>query len=353
MKPKVLFFFNDLNCTGAEILLFNFIKELNRRQSVEIGIVALKEGGELVSQVPSNIPIFYFEQSFNWKDKVDFKLGKDVLKSRLSKIYHKFPANIFYFNTIAQAGLLRFSKEFPVKNIFHVHELLYNFEFEKAENIHLIFETIDHLICSSTLVKNIFDKIFRNKITVINSVIKELASTTPLLNSKKSEKIKIISSGTICYNKGADTFLEIAQLLPKDRYEFIWLGKFLESGFSEILNLKNQEGNWVKYIQTKSPDEYISLLNSADIFISLSRSESMGLVMMEAISLGIPVIASNSGGAGLLVNNQNGKIVYDNRPEVFAQTIQDFSLEDFAKTNSVNLPFSYEEEFAKFEKLFS
>ncbi len=355
MNSKVLFFMNNLNRTGSETLLFNFILDVDKTKKIDIGIVLIEKGGELVSEIPSHIPIYYLNTSFSISDKLSFHLGVDIIGNRLKKIQKDYGANSWYFNTIANLNLLKYKPNFMVDTFVHVHELLYNFESLHTNEFKLLLENCDHLIACSPLVQQIFTPYFTKKISVINSTIDQqrlqnlLAKTSPLT----STKIRIISSGTICYRKGTDLFYEVAALLPKDKFECIWLGNFADNAFAEVIKSKNTHTNQIQFFHTETEKEYLQLVKSASIFVSTSREESMGLVMLEAAAFGVPIIALNSGGAELIVNGSNGQICYDARPEKIAQMILDMSshLSDFQ--NNGTIPFTYQEEFQKFVSLFT
>jgi glycosyltransferase involved in cell wall biosynthesis len=321
MANKLLFFVNNLNRTGSETLILNFINDLNEQNHSEIGIVLLKKGGDLVPEIAPNIPVFYLDLEFTLTEKLLFHSGIDVIGNKLAKIHYQFPATMWYFNTINHVSLLKYKTRFNCKAFVHVHELIYNFESANLEDFSTLMEQTDHLIACSELVKNLFSPYFKKPITVINSTIdsEKIAQFNRNKSNKLPSKIKVISSGTICHRKGTDIFYEVAQLLQNEEFEFIWYGKPNQTAFSEIIRLKNEETNSVQFVQTKSREEYLNLFSQADVFLSTSREESMGLVLMEAIALEIPILATNSGGSTLIINDQVGEICQDLRPEIIAQ----------------------------------
>ena len=153
--------------------------------------------------------------------------------------------------------------------------------------------------------------------------------TQPIKN-----KIKIIGSGTICQVKGVEIFAETSKLFDPAKYEFVWIGNWSKTGYSEVLrrNINSIENPAIEIKNNLSPLGYIQEINSADLFLSCSREESMGLVMMEAIYCGVPVLATDSGGSSLIVNDQNGKVCFDFRPATLAQEIQGLLNKSFEKS---------------------
>lgn len=357
MPQKVLFFLNTLKRTGSETIMFQLICDLHQARKVQIGIVLKEKGGDLVAELPADIPVYYLDQHFNFFDKTAFHFGIDVLGKRLKKIQDSFKPDLWYFNTVNQLGLLKYKTQFRVTAWVHIHELLYNFESIKKEDVQLLLSECDQLIACSELVKDIFTDIFKGPIQVINSTINIQKIPANLVKKQRStdatKRIKVVTAGTLSHIKGAELFYEVAVSLKNEMFEFIWIGDRSQNAYAEIIHFKNQQSPHIKFISSKSDEAYWKELAQADIFFSSSRSESMGLVMLEAAALNIPIFALNSGGARLIVNDLNGHICYDTRPEIMAHELKEMAshLSDFHPANST--PFPYEPEINKFIALFN
>lgn len=320
MSNKVLFFVNSFSRTGSETLIYECLQALNKQGKFQIGVVVCDKKGELTDSLDKNITIFYLKQQFSNFDKIQFHLGFDVIGNQLAKIQNEFNATVWYFNTISQIHLLDYKQKFNLKAIVHIHELLYNFESIHERNFNLILQHCDQLIACSQLVKDLFIPFFNKPISVINSSINftEWMEYRRGKNATTGKKLKIISSGTICYRKGTDIFIKVADILRSPSIEFIWLGKSNQTAYSEIIRLTNDKFKSVKFIETQNQEDYISQFRQGDIFVSTSREESMGLVLLEAQALGMPILATNSGGSSLLVTESIGQIVEEFNPESIA-----------------------------------
>jgi glycosyltransferase involved in cell wall biosynthesis len=324
-KKRILFFTKDLNRTGAEVILFNIIEKLDRSK-FDIGVVVMQKGGELIANLPKDISLFFLESTFNLSDKIRFHFGEDVMLKRLKKIQQEFKSDIWYINTIDNAYLLKYKEQFPVKTCLHVHEFLYNFEQIASQEIKLVIEKTDQVIGCSVLVEKLFKPLLGNKYMTFQSAIDTHFIETCLSEIKptSTHKKRIVSSGTLCYRKGLDIFLEVSTFFTDSNVEFIWLGKWPKNGYAELLQFKINAGEFpnVQILDQLNHQEYVQTMQSADLFLSCSREESMGLVMMEAIYCGVPVLATDSGGSSLIVNDQNGKICFDSRPATLANEVQ-------------------------------
>ena len=356
VKKKILFFTKDLNRTGAEMVLFSFLEKLDRTK-FDIGIVLMQQGGELVPNLPQDVKLFYLESTFNIFDKIRFHLGEDVMLNRLKKIENEFKSDIWYINTITNALFLKYSNHFSVFSFLHVHENLYSLGTLSIKETQIIFNSVDHFVACSDLIDEQLSSITNKPRTIISSCIDKNFIDSCLLDYTKpsKNKIKIVGSGTICHIKGVEIFVEISKLFSPVEYEFVWIGKWSNTGYSEVLKRKiSSNGNsTIKIINEINPKDYIHEISSADLFLSCSREESLGLVMMEAIYCGVPVLATHSGGSSLIVNDQNGKVCFDFRPDMLAQEIKvllNKSFEKSAMRKSIS-QYDGEEEIKKLEVL--
>ena len=285
----------------------------------------MQQGGELVPNLPQDVKLFYLESTFNLFDKIRFHLGEDVMLNRLKKIENEFKSDIWYINTITNALFLKYSNHFSVFSFLHVHENLYSLGGLSIKETQIILNNVDYFVACSDLIGKQLSSITNKPRTIISSCIDKNFIDLCLLNYTKpsKNKIKIIGSGTICQVKGVEIFIELSKFFDPRKYEFIWIGKWSNTGYSEVLKRKisSLENPTIKIINEINSKEYIHEIGSADLFLSCSREESMGLVMMEAIYCGVPVLATDSGGSSLIVNDQNGRICFDLRPEILANEV--------------------------------
>jgi glycosyltransferase involved in cell wall biosynthesis len=324
-KKRILFFTKDLNRTGAEIILFNIVESLDRSK-FDIGVVVMQPGGELVSHLPKDVTLFCLESTFNLFDKIRFHLGEDVMLNRLKRIENEFKSDIWYINTIINAVVLKYSNHFRALKFLHIHENLFGLGHLSLTDTEIILNKVDHYIACSDIIFNQLKSITQKPCSTITSCIDKnfIDSCLIKFTPPSKNKIKIIGSGTICQVKGVEIFVEISKLFDPAKYEFVWIGKWSKTGYSEVLrrHINSIENPAIEIKNNLNPSAYIHEIGSADLFLSCSREESMGLVMMEAIYCGVPVLATDSGGSSLIVNDQNGKICFDSRPEVLANEVR-------------------------------
>lgn len=310
-KVKILFFTNNLNRTGAEVVLYNLITRLNP-DFFEIGIACTSSLGELVPELPKHIKCHFINSYYSLIDKVRNQFGADPLLDRITKIQRENNYTIWYTNTLNTAFVLKYAPLFHVKTITHIHELASNYSYLSKDIFSLILQS-DMIVACSELVYSEIHPVYSGNLKIIKSAIDtDYLDSIEFTNFNYAKGlITFVCSGSVSDRKGTDLFLQIANSFRKSNYQFLWLGKFAENGYSEWvkkwsdnLGLTN-----LKFISPTNQIEYYSLLKSADIYLSTSREESLGLSMMEAIYLKKPIIALNSGGSKLLVDDSYGVVI--------------------------------------------
>lgn len=172
-------------------------------------------------------------------------------------------------------------------------------------------------------------------------------------------KYLVCMVGTVAPAKDYGTFIEVARLIRKERFDISFLavgdGPQLEF-FRNSLSV--QEAEFIKFIGYRKNVEEI--IHASDICVLCSPSEGVSNFILEAMALGKPVIATNTGGtpeivqdgvSGFLVQHKNvseisNRITYLLNDEVFRLQFGE-NAREVVKTN-----FSIERMTEQFYNLF-
>ena len=325
-KIKILFFTHNLNRTGAEVVLFNLMVRLDPNR-FDVGVLLLGEKGVLVAELPEHIRVFKLHTEYQLIDKIKHHLGVDLLARQLRDIQQKYGYTAWYFNTIRPSFLLKYASRFNVKTISHIHELASNYSNLSSQIFSDILDS-DAIIACSKLVEGEIALAYDGQLVLIKSAIdKEYIRSFILQDTlQSSNRTTIVCAGSISDRKGTDIFLKVAELLKNLPFDFIWVGHFSDTGFSNWIRKSQAKLNLtnVTFINPSSQFEYYSIISQSDVFFSTSREESLGLSMMEAIYLGKPVIALNSGGSSLIIDESNGLLIHSFDAKEIAINLTDF-----------------------------
>lgn len=361
-KIKILFFTNNLNRTGAEVVLFNHISRLDPNQ-FEIGLVLTHNKGELVNELPKHIKCFSIKNNYSLLDKVRNQLGSDILFNQISQIQKDNNYSIWYANTLNTAFVLKYAAIFQVKTIVHIHELASNYSYISKDVFSNILKS-NMIIACSQLVYEEVNRVYAGTLKIIKSTIdteylNNIIYGNYIINSNLyDDGLTFVCSGSISDRKGTDLFIQIANYFRITNYKFLWLGKFSQTGYSEwindwVINLKLPN---VKFISPSSQEEYYSLMKSSNIYLSTSREESLGLSIMEALYLNKPVIALNSGGSKLMIDQTNGILIDSFEIENIASQINNFLKSklqniEFSNSNKFFADYNLDNEFSLWQDL--
>ncbi len=357
-RKRIYFFVNDFGLTGSETLLSQFISDLSKDNRYKIFIVTTSKKSKSELELTNDIVFKSFNKDFSFVERVLFKVGVNVFKYKLMKLFSGLPPDIAYLNTVNNAYLLPYISQFNLVKILHVHELLMGLNsLDKKDFSNMILLT-DELVTCSDLVTNLYGDIYTKKINQINSVpsFKNFDLNGLLENDHlvDSQKYKIACAGTICYRKGFDRFLEIAEKLDADKFTLYWFGKFDESAYSEWVKHKLLLPKFQHVIIISFPSQvtYLHALSKCDLFLFTSREESMGMVLFDAMHAGLPIISLEENGSKLILDNGKGKLIGTNDIVNIQNIVLDTIKTKSEKTKNSVSENNYQVEFAKFAQLF-
>lgn len=308
-KKHILFFFNTLARTGSEVILMDFIKELNL-DHFKVTVIVAGKAGELKNELPNQINLIEDFTTFSFFDKVINFFTKNVLEGKLKSLLKDLRVDSCYFNSLQNISLIKFVDPTIYTIYVHIHELSSNFSNINSSDFERIFKS-NRIIACSELVYNEL-KFLSPKISIVNSSPNLDNIKKNKLHAIENSNLTIVTSGSISYRKGTDIWLNIVELFKNDSVNFIWLGKESNDGYCKWIQMKANEMQKTfhnfSFITPSNQQEYYSLINSATYFLSTSREESMGMAMMEAQYLGLPIIALNSGGSSLVLRENDLEI---------------------------------------------
>lgn len=313
IMKKVLFIMNSLPGGGAEKVLYDILKRLDKKKyHVEIFLIN-NEGIyiEKIKQLGIKIDYLFSKR----KDKINFILYKKIKSCFLlikKKIYLKFPKlisklkNRKYDIEIAflegNPTLLLSHRKTEALKISWIHNDLKKHRVLSIKTEKKSYSKIDKIICVSNDAKKSINYLYpelKAKIEVIyNPIPKEEILKNGLKESNiySSEKVNLITVGRLNKQKGYDILLKTHNELLKEGldYNLYILGEGEErKELEQYIKDNNIEKNTFLLGFKENPYPYIK---EADIFISSSRYEGYPLVICEAICLEKPIIATKCTG---------------------------------------------------------
>ncbi len=153
------------------------------------------------------------------------------------------------------------------------------------------YSYVDSYICCSYFLKDKLDtqKRFRNKTIGLHNFKKEIPKIDNI-----QKKGYILEFGHLSKDKGTETLLEVAKMMPDKEFVFVGYGVSSEK-MKDIPN--------VKYLGFKTGEELYRIIAEAAISVCPSEwYENCPYSVMESISLKTPVVGSRMGGIPELID---------------------------------------------------
>jgi glycosyltransferase involved in cell wall biosynthesis len=324
----------DLNVGGAEKMLCNFLRHIDRAQFNPVVIALLN--GDLKKEIESlGIPVYTFSLK---KGIVDiFSVINLILRIRKLNP-HLIHGWMYHSHVIALIARV-FTKRY-VPCIWSIHNSIYSLKNEKKmtgfiiklggylsaypELIHYVSNTsmqqhvkIGYNDSKTVIIPNAFDTdIFTYRSQKSDQLRHELGI--------KSEEVLVGLIGRYHPVKDHGNFLEAASLLLKkrDNVHFILAGKGINIE-NEFLRKKIEQLYLANRVHLLGEREDIpNITSSLDIACSASYSEAFPMTVGEAMSCGIPCVVTDVGDSKLVVGD-TGKAVPPRNPKAFADALME------------------------------
>ena len=329
MKKKILFCIDSLGGGGAEKVLLDILKNIDK-EKYDIDVFLTFYSGIYIAEVEKAIGkkvlSFIKEKKCGENSNIFFK-RLESLKLRLKcKIAFDYPVLIpalFFKKYDIEIAFLEgrttklVSKTFLSKRkIAWVHIDLLKYKLLDRKVLEEVYTKFYKIICVSNSVQESIKQIVPNistKTEVIYNLIdrEEIVKKAELVNVRYDKRvINIVSVGRLVNQKGYDILLEAHKELIKEGFEYnLYIlgegGKRRE--LEKYIDDNNLKKNTFLLGFKQNPYPYIK---AADFFVSSSRYEGYPLVLCEAVCLGKPIIATRcTGPTEILENGKYGILV--------------------------------------------
>lgn len=290
-KKSILFILPDLNGGGAQRVVTLLIKHIDKKKYRPL-VLMMKREGELLSELPSEIPVFALHASK--ARHAYFKIMKEIRKLRPDIVY----SFLGYINLVVI--LTRFFVHPKVRfvcretNIPSLNNINYPFPLLVSFLYKAFYRFYHRIICQS---KDMYaDLLAYAWISKKNTVIINNPIDTELIRRKRFSGKKlfvnehnIIAAGKLLPQKGFDLLLEAFSLINVKDCHLTILGK--GAGEGRLKRLAEQMGIDQDVTFAGYCENPYKLMAQADLFVLSSRYEGFPNVVLEANACGIPVVA--------------------------------------------------------------
>ncbi|NDY73890.1 hypothetical protein DO021_19330 [Desulfobacter hydrogenophilus] len=313
-KIRILHLAPHMNFGGAEIMIYNLVKNTDRKRFEPIvatwlgGGLAdhLEQEGFNVLQVPAR------PKPLRWK-----ALRRLIRQENIDILHtHLFTAG--FYGRLAAIGNGRLG-------VIRTH---HGMTFKQKAIKRIFFEILlyplssCHTAVSHSVIRHLNDtlrwKPTRMRLIQNGIDVERFCTERDAFNDPAT----IVAAGRLSKEKGFDVLIKALHSLSKKKRHFRCLlaGDGPEKG--ALLSLRERLGlvnkiDFLGYVRDIAP-----LMKTGDLFIIPSHHEGLPLSLLEAMASGLPVIASAVGGIPELLTPDKGWLVPPANPDVLADTIE-------------------------------
>lgn len=326
MKKKIMYAILSLNYGGAEKMVVNTVKQLDKNTYHPI-VACLDEKGEFAYELESlGIDVIVFNRKPGLDFGLFFRIATFIINNNIDLIHtHNIEAS-FYAGTAAK--LVRR----PVVHTQHDPQL--TFSLKKKIKVFLTSLGAKKIVAVSKDIESVYRNSFRIKnnqlLTILNGIDTSLepeGSVTQKLKNNCNINPTDLVVGTVArfaevkdlftlidsfirvYEKRKDVHLLMVGDGPLDQELKDYASKSIVSQMIHFLGYRN---------------DVINVLGTFDIFVNCSLSEGLSMTILEAMACHLPIVATAVGGNKELVrNNINGFLVPAKAPDTLANSILD------------------------------
>lgn len=318
-KQKILFTLPNLNGGGAERVIINIIKTLDK-DKFDIKLLLIDKIGVYFEYVPEYVEII----------SLDVKRTRNALPKLIKKINEINPDIVF--STLNRMNLLVLMASFFISNNIKIYVREPNLPSAQIKNnnftwwyktmIKLLYPRAYKIVAQTPQMNKEIHKYFGVKkekiVTLINPIDKETIdknlqnSTNPFEDGYKN----FVAVGRLSHQKGFDLLIEVFAKLINDKknYRLYILGEGEDrKKLEELIKKFKLENNVYLLGFQNNPHKYIKYSNG---FILSSRWEGLPNVVLESMYIGTPVVMTK-------VNEYCERLIVENGFGVILENILD------------------------------
>lgn len=352
-KIKIIYIITSLNFGGAERLLLDLVKHLEKER-YEVKVATVVEGGPLASEFEKiGIPVKIFKKKSKIGIKVIWQIYK-YLKQERPQIVH---THLFGGDTWGRLAAI-LARVPIIVSTEHNTNLDENYLKRQVKKILSLFTK--KIIAVSQAVKRFsvaVGRISEKKIIVIPNGV-EMNKFLAISEKKYSSPPIIGIVGRLETQKGHEFLFKALNLIKAIPWTLWVIGDGSLRGNLEKLAKDLDLQERIIFLGTRS--NIVEILSQIDIFVLPSLWEGLGLAVLEAAAAGKPIVVSRVGGIPEIIEDKkNGLLIEPKDIKGLSQALLwTLSHEDEAKRMGRRAKESLKEKFdikkmvGEYEKLY-
>jgi len=337
-KLKIVYLITGLDVGGAEMLLWQFLRNLDKKEFdlVVLSFIPTGNIGSLIEKEGIRVESLGIEKYLNEKN------GKNIFSIFLRVLYVFFveTPRLYFFIKTEKPDILH-------SHLFHANLLgrlvghlagvpvvvstIHNVDF--GGRLRELALSYTNFLSDATIAisKNVSNKMIEKKVVpkdnlfvIQNGIDTDLSNIEyhktrikirEELNINNKKKV-LISVGRLVKQKGYPILIDALKKLSLERDDFVSIilggGEDRESLEKMVIEVGLEK----KVLFLGNKQNVREYLVASDIFVMPSLFEGLPLSLLEAMSCGLPVVATSVGGVPEVITDSSlGLLVEENNPE--------------------------------------
>ena len=305
---------------GAEVMVYNLLRQLNNQRNVEVFSVLLNEGRLSRELRKSGIRVSVIEETSTPFVNIGYCLYALFRKYRPQIVHsHRYKENILSsITTRFRSGFKLVTTQHGMPEIFSGLKKPKQ-RFGTGLNFFLMKKVFDKVVCVSGDIKTRFVHRYGfnpELLTVVHNGI-----NLPVWNNirDKGDPFCIGTAGRLFPIKDFPLFIKIAdKILKVDReIRFLLAGEGPERPYLQEMVDRHRLGDRFKFLG--HIDNMSQFYSKLDLYLNTSVHEGIPMSILEAMAHGIPVVAPEIGGVCEIIEHaRNGYLIKSREPNDYA-----------------------------------
>lgn len=350
LHVTVLHIFSGDLWAGAEVMIFNLLKELKGNPDLKIIALSLNKGILSCKLNELGIETHIIQESENSFIKIYLKALSILRRKKINIIHsHRYKENLL---ALLLARTLKTKNLFstlhglpePLNSRASLNKLLRNWAMQLDRLI--LKRAFSGIVAVSGPIKDfLIDnyKFHPKQIRIIHNgvdIAGPLKSIPKNVKPYAGKKLYIGTVGRLVPVKDYELFLDIAAEISSraNNVDFSILGEgpLKKKLFEKVRKLGIE--NRMRFLpHTSDPTSYYQGL---DLYLNTSLSEGIPMSILEAMKFRIPIVAPNVGGIPeIIVNNEHGFLLNNRSPKEFASACLEIIHDDQLRNRLVENAF--------------
>lgn len=336
MKKRVLFVVESLAGGGAEKILCNIVKHLNK-EKYEVTILSVVKTGIYVDNITKDCRLMWILPEYgslrNPLERIKYKITyKEIYHAHPVKVYRSYIKESFDIEIAFVEGfatkLVAASTNCNSRKYAWLHTDMNrnphaDSRYHSLQEHRGAYEKFNKVIAVSDIAAKAFEEKFHiyGKTEVYYNPVDSLeikALAGERRNRDASKSLSFVTAGRLVEQKGYDRLLDAMKRLKQDGFVFSLeiIGEGIDRKKLEQQAVRDELGDFIHFAGFQA-NPY-PLMIQADAFVISSRAEGFSTAATEALILNIPIITTECAGMKELFGEYEcGRIVENSSEGIY------------------------------------